>query len=138
MEFLDKKIIESLQLSVVEVVVPKVESKKIQYAEELPFHKLSFKERNEKYFSIGTAFFINDKELMTAAHVLNLEYFSLLNDFYIRDSKGHAYKIDQINKLSSRRDMIIFELETYPEKILSLDVLKDVEIGDTVFSVGNA
>jgi len=137
-KFLDKKIIESLRFSVVEVVVPKVESKKIKYAEELPFHKLRFKERNEKYFSIGTAFFINDKELMTAAHVLNLEYFSLLNDFYIRDSKGRAYKIDQINKLSSRRDMIIFELETYPEKFLSLDVSRDVEIGDTVFSVGNA
>lgn len=138
MEFLDKKIIESLRFSVVEVVVPKVESKKIQYAKELPFDKLRFKERNEQYFSIGTAFFINDRELMTAAHVLNLEYFSLLNDFYIRDSKGHTYKIQQINKLSSRRDMIIFELETYPEIFLALDVSRDVEIGDTVFSVGNA
>ncbi len=137
-KFLDKKIIQSLRLSVVEVVVPKVESKKIKYARELPFHKLSFKERNEQYFSIGTAFFINGKELMTAAHVLNLEYFSLLKDFYIRDSNGRTYKIGQINKLSSRRDMIIFELETYPEKILSLDVTEDVEIGDTVFSVGNA
>ncbi|MEE9233524.1 MAG: serine protease [Nitrospirales bacterium] len=137
-KFLDKKIIQSLRLSVVEVVVPKVESKKIKYARELPFHKLSFKERNEQYFSIGTAFFINGKELMTAAHVLNLEYFSLLKDFYIRDSNGRTYKIGQINKLSSRRDMIIFELETYPEKILSLDVSRNVEIGDTVFSVGNA
>ena len=137
-EFLDKNIIASLRLSVVEVVVPKVESNKIQYAKELPFDKLSFRERNEQYFSIGTAFFINDKELMTAAHVLNLEYFSLLNDFYIRDSSGRIFKIGQINKLSSRRDMTIFELETYPEKILALDISRDVEIGDTVFSVGNA
>ncbi len=138
MEFLDKKIIESLRFSVVEVVVPKVESKKIKYAKELPFDKLSFKERNEQYFSIGTAFFINDKELMTAAHVLNLEYFSLLKDFHIRDSNGRTYKIGQIKKFSSRRDMVIFELETYSEKFLPLNVTANVEIGDTVFSVGNA
>ncbi len=137
-QFLDKQIIKSLRLSVVEIVVPKVESKKIEYARELPFHKLSFKERNEKYFSIGTAFFINERELMTAAHVLNLEYFSLLNDFYIRDSNGQTFKIDQINKFSSRRDMVIFELENYPENFLPLDISMAVEIGDTVFSVGNA
>lgn len=136
--FLNKQVINSLRFSVYEIVVPKLESKKIKYARELPFHKLSFKERNEKYFSIGTAFFINDKELMTAAHVLNLEYFSLLKDFYIRDSNGHTYKIGQIKKFSSIRDMIIFELENYPENILGLDVSQDVEIGDTVFSVGNA
>ena len=137
-QFLDKKVIKSLKFSVYEIVVPKIESTKIQYARELPFHKLSFKEREEKYFSIGTAFFINDKELMTAAHVLNLEYFSLLKDFHIRDSNGQVYKIDQIKKFSSLRDMVVFELESYPEKILALDVSQDVEIGDTVFSVGNA
>ncbi len=138
MTFLDKKIIKSLRFSVVEVVVPKVESQKIQYAKELPFHKLRFKERNEQYFSIGTAFFLNDKELMTAAHVLNLEYFSLLKDFHIRDSNGRTHKIRQINKFSSPRDMVIFELETYPEQIFPLHVSGNVEIGDTVFSVGNA
>lgn len=137
-KFLDKKIIKSLRFSVVEVVVPKVESKKIKYEKELPFHKLNFKERNEEYFSIGTAFFINEKELMTASHVLNLEYFSLLKDFYIRDSNGRTYKIGQVNKLSSRHDMVIFELETYPEKFFALEVSQNVEIGDTVFSVGNA
>jgi len=137
-KFLDKTIIESLRLSVVEIVVPKIESQKITYARELPFHKLSYKERTEKYFSIGTAFFINSKELMTAAHVLNLEYFSLLNDFHIRDSNGQVYKIGQINKFSSLRDMVVFELETYPEQVLAIDVSRKVEIGDTVFSVGNA
>jgi len=136
--FLNKQVINSLRFTVYEIVVPKFESKKIKYARELPFHKLSFKERNENFFSIGTAFFINDKELMTAAHVLNLEYFSLLKDFYIRDSNGHTYKIGQIKKFSSIRDMIIFELENYPEKKLGLHVSREVEIGDTVFSVGNA
>ncbi|MFK5892693.1 MAG: hypothetical protein QM504_05690 [Pseudomonadota bacterium] len=49
----------------------------MKYARELPFEKLSYKERNEKYHSIGTAFFINSKELMSAAHVFGLENFSL-------------------------------------------------------------
>jgi len=137
-KFLDKNVIRNLRFSVVEIVVPKIENEKIQYAKELPFHTLSFKERNEQYFSIGTGFFINDKELMTAAHVLNLEYFSLLKDFHIRDSNGRTYKIGQINHLSSRRDMVIFELEAYPEQVLALEVSPNVEIGDTVFSVGNA
>ncbi|GJL56927.1 MAG: serine protease [Nitrospirales bacterium] len=138
MTFLDKKIIKNLRFSVYEVVVPKVEIPNIQYARDLPFHKLSYKEREEKYFSIGTAFFINDKELMTAAHVLNLKHFSLLTDFHIRDSDGRVYKIGHIKQFSSIRDMVVFELEQYPENILTLDVSKDVEIGDTVFSVGNA
>lgn len=138
MTFLDKKVINSLRLSVYEVVVPKIESQKIQYARELPFHKLSYKEREEKYFSIGTAFFINEKELMTAAHVLKLKYFSLLTDFHIRDSDGRVYKIGQIKQFSSIRDMVVFELEEYPEDIIALNVSKQVGIGDTVFSVGNA
>jgi len=137
-QFLDKQIIRSLKFSVFEVVVPKIESKKIKYARELPFEKLRFKERNEKYHSIGTAFFINQKELLTAAHVLNLEYFSLLKDFHVRDSNGHTYKIGQIKKFSSIRDMVVFDLEHYPDDIIGLEISNEVEIGDTVFSVGNA
>ena len=137
-KFLDKNVISSLRLSVVEIVVPKIESQKITYARELPFHKLSFKERTEKYLSIGTAFFINSRELMTAAHVLNLEYFSLLKDFHIRDSSGRIYKIGQIKHFSSIRDMAVFELQNYPDQISAIEVSRKVEIGDTVFSVGNA
>ena len=138
MKFLSSDIIKKLKYSIYEVVVPKVENEQLKYAKELPFDKLSFKERTEKYFSIGTAFFLNDKELMTAAHVLNLQYFTLLKDFYIRDSDGNVYKIEKIKKFSSRRDMTIIELESYPEKTIPLVFSEKVDIGDTVFSVGNA
>ncbi len=76
-EFLSKTAIKNLQSSVFEVVIPKKENKNIEYAKKLPLHTLSFKKRNEKFYSIGTAFFINSKELMSAAHVFNLQYFSL-------------------------------------------------------------
>lgn len=136
-EFLDKKIINKLMTGVYEVVVPKKESKKIKYSRDLPFEQLSFKERNEKYYSIGTAFFINDKELMSAAHVFGLEDFSLYyKNVFIRDPNGNVYKIGKVKEYSSIRDMIIFELDTYPVAS-PLQVSNKVDIGDTVFSVGN-
>ncbi len=137
-EFLGKNLIKSLNSGIYEIVKPKSENNQIQYARELPFDKLSFKERNEKYYSIGTAFFINKKELMTAAHVFQLEYFSLLQDFYIRDPQGKVYPVNMIKKYSNLRDMVVFDLKKYPDKITPLKLGKNAEIGDTVFSVGNA
>lgn len=136
-EFLDKAVINRLNTSVYEVVVPKLEGENVRYAKELPFETLSYRERNEKYYSIGTAFFINDKELLSAAHVFALEYFSLLDNFYIRDSAGKVYKVNKVNKYSSIRDMIVFDLEEYPETINPIALSEHIEIGDTVFSVGN-
>ncbi len=137
-EFLGKELIKNLNFGVYEVVTPKLESDKIEYARKLPFDKLDFVERNEKYYSIGTAFFINEQELMTAAHVFRLMYFSLLQDFYIRDSEGNVYPINTIKKYSTLRDMVVFDLKKYPPEIVPLQRDGDVEIGDTVFSVGNA
>lgn len=136
--FLDKKIIRNLSASVYEVVVPKLESEQIAYARELPFEKLSYKERNEKFHSIGTAFSINEKELMTAAHVFDLEYFSLKKDFHIRDTTGEIYKVGRIKNYSTIRDMTVFELEQYPPNVMPLKFSNTTEIGNTVFSVGNA
>ena len=137
-EFLDKQLIKDLNFGVYEIVTPKLEGNKITYARKLPFDKLDFVERNEKYYSIGTAFFINEKELMTAAHVFRLMYFSLLHDFYIRDAAGNVFPVNNILKHSTRRDMVIFDLKKYPAKINPLQIDGNVEIGDTVFSVGNA
>jgi hypothetical protein len=137
-EFLDKALIQELNHGIYEVVTPKQEDDKITYAEKLPFDKLDYVERNEKYHSIGTAFFIDEKELMTAEHVFGLRYFSLNRDFFIRDSSGRVYPVHTIRKCSTRRDMVVFDLQEYPEKITPLHFNRQVEIGDTVFSAGNA
>ena len=137
-EFLEKGLIRTLNSGIYEVVTPKLESDRITYSRELPFDKLDFIERTEKYFSIGTAFFINEKEMMTAAHVFRLMYFSLYQDFYIRDSDGNVYPVNRIKKYSSLRDMVVFDLKKYPAEIAPLQLDGEVEIGDTVFSVGNA
>ena len=136
-EFLDKETIKSLSKNVFEIVIPKLESTQIKYARELPFDNLNYRERNEKYHSIGTAFFINPKELMSAAHVFSLESFSLHTDIYIRDSQGAVYKINRINHYSNIKDVIVFDLESYPESVTPLQFIEQSDIGDTVFSIGN-
>ncbi|MCI5149159.1 MAG: serine protease [Candidatus Electrothrix sp. MAN1_4] len=137
-EFLEKKFLQDLNHGIYEVVMPKLEDDKITYAEKLPFEKLPYAERIEKYHSIGTAFFISEKELMTAEHVFDLTYFSLHKDFFIRDSKGETYPVNNILKCSSQRDMVVFDLKKYPEKVIPLRFDRQVEVGDTVFSAGNA
>lgn len=139
-KFLDKNLIKQLNHGIYEVVTPKLESSKIEYDRPLPFDKLDFKERNEKYHSIGTAFFISGKELMTAGHVFSPMYFSLHRKFFIRDSEGTVYPVGRIHKYSTVRDLLVFDLEQYPEQITQLKFCRQlqVEVGDTVFSVGNA
>lgn len=137
-EFLKKELISTLNQGIFEVVTPKRENDNLQYARKLPFDRLDFIERNEKYHSIGTAFFINDTDLMTAAHVLSLRYFSLLHDFYIRNAEGEVFPIGMIKRYSTLRDMAVFDLKRYPKQIIPLKFSTDVSIGDTVFSVGNA
>ncbi|MCI5159543.1 MAG: serine protease, partial [Candidatus Electrothrix sp. AUS1_2] len=137
-EFLDKELIQELNHGIYEVVTPKLEDKKITYARKLPFEKLDYVERVEKYHSIGTAFFINTQQLMTAEHVFNIMYFSLHKDYFIRDMEGNVYPVDKIYKCSNRRDMMVFDLKKYPKKIVPLTFDRKIEIGDTVFSAGNA
>lgn len=137
-EFLDKELIRDLNHGIYELVTPKLEGVQISYAKKLPFEKLDYVERSEQYHSIGTAFFINKKQLMTAEHVFDFCYFSLHKDFFIRDMDGKVYPVNKVYKCSNRRDMMVFDLKEYPEKITVLNFNRKVEIGDTVFSAGNA
>ncbi len=136
--FLDKATINKLQNSVFEIVTPKKENPQIIYEKDLPLHLLSHRERNEKFHSIGTAFFINERQLMSAAHVFILNLYSQLNDFHIRDKHGKTYKIGKVHRYSMIHDMIVFDLISYPENPEPLSFSSEPHIGDTVFSVGNA
>jgi hypothetical protein len=67
---------------------------------------------------------------MSAAHVFKLEEFSLYHqNMFIRDAKGEIFKISRVNKYSSLRDMIIFELESYPKKVYPLRFSNEIAIG---------
>ena len=135
---LSKNILKKVYPAIVEVVVPKREDKNIQYARPLPFDKLDFNLRNDKYYSIGTAFFVSPQKLASAAHVFGFDSFSLWKDFYIRSTDGSVHKVKKIYKYDQYRDYIEFDLESYPIDFGILKKEEKTEIGDMVYAVGNA
>lgn len=136
---MDKDILNQLKYGIVEIVVPKlVDEELVEYESDLPFDSLPFKERNDEYFSIGTAFFVTEKKLLSAAHVFQLHTTSRFKNFYIRDFEGKVHEIDKVTKYSMYRDLIEFDIKTFPSKIHVLKPEKKAEFGQTIFSIGNA
>jgi hypothetical protein len=135
---LRKKVIKKIYPGIVEVIVPKLEDEDIVYQRPLPFDQLDFKERNDKYHAIGTAFFISQKRLISAAHVFGADQYSVNKDFHIRTSEGEIFALDKIYRYSSYRDVIEFDLKDYPKSVKPLKLQEKVEIGDMVYAVGNA
>lgn len=121
-----------------EIVVRKSNSDSLTYERELPWHLLPYNVRRDKYYSIGTAFAISNNELLTAFHVLKLSVNSLIfTDFYIRDSAGNVFEIDQITSFSQAKDYVKFTARNKRfDQWFSL--AKDFSINEIVYSAGNA
>lgn len=136
---LDSQIIAKVTDAVFEVVVEKTEDTKIIYNDELPFDRLPFSQRNDKYMSIGTAFLLKDGNFYSASHVFALYGDTVQNKYFIRDSSGKTYPVDEILTLSNRRDFISFSVPSYkPKADQGLEVSKQYNMNSNVFSVGNA
>lgn len=121
-----------------EVVTLKLEDK-VVYKEEFPQNLIPFHIRNDKYFSLGTAFLINDNTFVSAAHVFNIGTYSLLsNNYAIRDSKGNIFKILKVEKYSNYRDLIQFTVEGDTSTYHKFDIANAYEEGDVVYTAGNA
>src|SRR3546814_648062 len=98
---------------------------------------LPFQQRNDKYYSIGTAFSIGGGRYVTAAHVLMTGANSLWGPPALRDNGGKVYAIDKIVKFSMQQDFVVFTLAQQPGAgVLELDT--DAAAGQIVYSVGNA
>ena len=136
---LEPEILNKVQASVFEVVTNKAQEGGIEYEKELPFSRLPFSVRNDKYNPIGTAFLTKDGNFYSAAHVFNLYEKSIYKDYYIRDRNGNVYQVDKITKFSTNRDFISFTVKDFvPEEIAGLTVIDSIPLNSTVFSVGNA
>ncbi|BDU51546.1 S1 family peptidase [Haliovirga abyssi] len=135
---LDKKIISKINKSVYEVLVKKVEVKGFKYEKELPVKKLSYSNRNDKYYSIGTAFAIGENKFMTAGHVLALDKKTFFKDFFIRDKNKKVYKIDKVYKYSSNKDFAVFSVKGDVKNEDFLTIKEKFNINQPVFTVGNA
>src|SRR5271167_3998350 len=114
---LDSKILPKIQAASFEVVAAKPVADNLTYISPLPLELLPFQERNDKYFSIGTAFSIGNNRYVTAAHVLDTGIGSLWGTPALRDSNGHVYSIDKIEKFSLSRDFAVFSLTGHPESV---------------------
>lgn len=136
---LESDVLNKVQASVFEVVTNKTEEGGIEYESELPFSRLPFSVRNDKYNPIGTAFLTDDGNFYSAAHVFNLYEDSIYNDYYIRDRNGNVYKVDKITRFSTNRDFISFTVKDFvPEEIAGLSIMNTFSLNSPVFSVGNA
>jgi len=124
--------------AVFEVVVAKPANDPTVYERDLNWDNVPFAIRNDKYYSIGTAFAVSRTELITAFHVVNLGYQSMVFEkYFIRDSKGDVFEIDQITGGSNEKDYLIFSVKgkTF-DKFFQLE--RKYNVGDSVLSIGNA
>jgi hypothetical protein len=120
-----------------EVVTPKPQQDNLKYEKPLPLELIPFTERNDKYWSIGTAFAIDNETFISAAHVFLDGIGSRLGGPSLRDSAGNVYPVDRIVKFSLHQDFIVFTVKTHPT-LTPLGVNREPKIDDAVFAVGNA
>lgn len=121
-----------------EVVVKKSTEDSLIYERLLPWDLVPFNIRSDAYYSIGTAFSISQDELLTAFHVLNLgENSRIYKDYFIRDSDGSVYPIDEITSFSQAKDYVKFKVQGIKfDKWLRLET--NYILNETVYSAGNA
>jgi hypothetical protein len=127
-----------VQSAVFEVVLEKPAEDKVTYEKEPDWNLVPFSVRNDKYYSIGTAFAISKTELITAFHVINLAYESMVLDkYYVRDLQGNIFEIDQVTGGSNEKDFLIFTVKgkTFDQ---FFQFERNFKVGDPVFSIGNA
>lgn len=129
--------IEAVAGSILEVVVLKPKQDSLSYERPLPLDQIPYAIRTDPYYSVGTAFAIGPNRWVTAAHVLDLGRTSLLKTYRLRDANGKVYDIDQILKLSLRRDFAMFSIKGGHD-VKPLPTYTAPRVNEKVFAVGNA
>ncbi len=130
--------VEDLGAAVFEVVVPKYEAAGMQYAEALPLHLLPHHERTDAYYSIGTAFTLDGRTFISAAHVFLLWGQTQFGERRLRGTDGSIHEIDQFVHHSGVRDLIAFTLRDRPATIAPLRRGPRPAVGAQVYTVGSA
>ncbi|MDR2072298.1 MAG: serine protease [Spirochaetaceae bacterium] len=124
--------------AVFEVVLKKPEEKNVVYDKKLDWQVIPYAIRNDAYYSIGTAFSISATEAITAFHVIDLSNESdVFKDYYIRDSGGNVYEVDNVIKASNEKDFLVF---TVKDKTFSswFELDPVFSVSSQVYSIGNA
>ncbi|MDH5600900.1 MAG: serine protease [Gammaproteobacteria bacterium] len=108
---LDQAALDRIFASNYEVVIAKPTEETVTYEKELPLHLLPFQYRNDKYYSVGSAFRIEGGKFVSAAHVFRLGQDSQNKDINLRDSTGKIYPVDKIYKYSKSKDFVVFTVK---------------------------
>ncbi len=120
-----------------EVVQLKPEPDPLSYEKPLPLELIPFRERTDKYRSIGTAFAIAKNRFVTASHVLVAGAGSQYGAPALRDASGNIFPIDTIIKYSSGEDYAVFTVRSAPA-VVPLATRARPPLNEPVFAVGNA
>lgn len=131
------KLFQKVRGCVFEVVVAKRVDSGAVYSERLPVENLSFQERSDSVWSIGSAFAVGKDTVLTAAHVLELGHDDPFYEPRLRDDKGRIYRIGKIIKYSNHEDFALFTVQGLSVK-QPLRPSKEPAVGKTVHAVGNA
>lgn len=136
-EDLNPKVLEALRKATFEVALAKPTTDALSYERALPYDLLPFRERNDKFESIGTAFALGGGQFVSAAHVMRLASDSVRRRIHLRDPDGKILELDRVLKYSMARDFVVFTVKDYqPAGVLRTNA--SPRRNDKVFAVGNA
>jgi serine protease Do len=128
---------EKLTSATFEVVLAKPVADPLTYEKPLPLELIPFRERNDKFRSIGTAFAIGPNRFVTAAHVIGAGNGSQYGPMALRNAAGTTYQIDKIIKYSNSEDYAVFSVVGAPA-VVPLETRSRPALNTAVFAVGNA
>ena len=128
---------EKLSSATFEVVLAKPVSDPLTYEKPLPLELIPYRERTDKFRSIGTAFAIGPNRFVSAAHVINAGNGSQYGPLALRDASGKTYRVDKIIKYSSSEDYAVFSVVNAPA-VVTLLTRSRPPLNTPVFAVGNA
>jgi serine protease Do len=128
---------EKLSSATFEVVLAKPVSDPLTYEKPLPLELIPYRERTDKFRSVGTAFAIGPNRFVSAAHVIGAGNGSQYGPLALRNAAGTIYRIDKIIKYSSKEDYAVFSLLAAPV-VVPLETRSRPPLNTPVFAVGNA
>jgi len=120
-----------------EVVIRKPERDALTYEKPLPLELIPFAERNDLYWSMGTAFAIGPDTYVSAGHVMLSGVGSSFGLPAIRDVQGKVYPVDRVLKFSLSEDFMVFTVQGAPP-VPPLSTNTAFAVDDVVYAVGNA
>lgn len=128
-----------------EVVILKNEADSLTYEKPLDFDLLDYKDRNDKYIAIGTAFPIDADRLVTAAHVLMLtdkstvypKRFVRIKETVDGKETEKVYEVDQVTAYSNHRDYAVFTAKGLKLKNW-FETESKITYNERIYTAGNA